>query len=84
MKNLDYYLNLPWTYIVQTAKDENNNKIYIIKINELPGVSTDANTLEGAMESIKEAMTLAFELYTESGQEIPEPIDAATSLRSKN
>jgi predicted RNase H-like HicB family nuclease len=74
-KRFDYYLNLPWTYIIEQAKDEKGNKIYIVKINELPGVTTDALTIQEALESIKEAMLLAFEMYDESGEEIPEPID---------
>lgn len=74
-KSLDYYLELPWTYTIEQAHDEKNKRIYIIKVNELPGVATDAHSIEQAMELIKEAMTLAFEMYMESGDEIPEPID---------
>jgi predicted RNase H-like HicB family nuclease len=74
--NIDfsYYLDLPWTYTIEQAQDENNNKIYIVRVNELPGVVTDAPTIEEAMKLIKEAMSLAFEMYLESGEEIPEPI----------
>lgn len=73
-KELDYYLNLPWTYTIEQAKDEQNKKIYIVRVNELPGVSTDAPSIEEAMSLIQEAMTLAFEMYLKSGEEIPEPI----------
>ncbi len=41
-KNLNYYLNLPWTYTVEQSKDENKNKIYVVCVNELPGICKDA------------------------------------------
>ena len=74
-KNIQHYLDLPWTYAIEQAKDEKNKKIFIVRVNELPGVSTDAHTIEEAMENIQEAMSLTFELYMESGEEIPVPID---------
>jgi predicted RNase H-like HicB family nuclease len=74
-KDIQYYLDLPWTYIIEQAHDEKNRKIYIVRVQELPGVSTDALTMPKALESIKEAMALAFEMYLESGDEIPVPID---------
>jgi predicted RNase H-like HicB family nuclease len=72
-KNIDYYLNLPWSYTIEQAVDENNKKIYIIRVNELPEVTTDAFSIEEAMESVKEALTLALEMSLESGEKIPEP-----------
>ncbi len=72
-KAIDYYLGLPWTYTIETAL-ENGKPYYIISVNELPGIYTDALTLNEAMESIKEAMAAAFELYLKNGEEIPEPI----------
>ncbi len=71
-KTLDYYLKLPWTYTIETAK-ESRKTIYIVHVNELPWVGTDAESLEEAMQLIKEAMAAAFELYIEEGEEIPEP-----------
>ncbi len=73
-KKLDYYLNLPWTYTIETEK-ENGETLYVVCVNELPGICTDDTTLDGAMVLIKEAMTAAFQLYLENGEEIPEPID---------
>ncbi len=46
-----------------------------MSVNELPRLRTDAFTIQEAMELIKDAMKLAFELYMEQGAEIPEPID---------
>lgn len=73
-KTLSYYLNLPWTFTVEQTKDEQNNKIYIVRVNELPGVCTDASSVDQAMELIKEPMTAAFEFYMENQEEIPEPV----------
>jgi predicted RNase H-like HicB family nuclease len=74
-KNLDYYLSLPWTYTVEQASDENKNKIYVVRVNELPGICTDATSLDQAMELIKEPMKAAFEFYIENGEDIPEPVN---------
>ena len=71
---MDYYLNLPWTYTVKTAQ-EKNEKLYIVYVNELPGICTDAPTLDEAMQLIKEVMVGTFELYLEQGEKIPEPIN---------
>ena len=73
-KDLNYYLNLPWTYTIETTR-ETGELLYIVHVNELAGIATDAPTLNEAMELIKEAMTGAFELYMKNGEEIPEPID---------
>ncbi|MDR3551175.1 MAG: type II toxin-antitoxin system HicB family antitoxin [Candidatus Babeliales bacterium] len=72
-----YYLNLPWTYTVELDKDNEGKKIYIISVNELPGIKTHAYTIDEAMEGIKEPMEAMFELYMEMGKEIPEPCDLA-------
>jgi antitoxin HicB len=73
-KKLSYYLNLPWTYTVEQSKDENNNKIYIVCVNELPGICTDAPSLDEAMKLIQEPIAAAIEFYMENNQDIPEPI----------
>lgn len=73
-KDLAYYLQLPWSYTIETAK-EDGELYYIVYVNELPGICTDAPTLAEAMELIKEPMAAVFELYMKNGEEIPEPID---------
>jgi len=74
-RDINYYLNLPWTYTVQIGHDNDKNIIYIICVNELPGICTDAPTVQEAMELIKDAMIGAFKLYMKHGEEIPEPIN---------
>jgi antitoxin HicB len=75
-KKLSYYLNLPWTYTVEQTKDENNNKIYVVCVNELPGICTDASSVDEAMKLIQEPISAAIEFYMENNQDIPEPISA--------
>lgn len=72
-KPIDYYLNLPWSY---TIEQETNKKkhYYIIRVNELPGVCTDAETIEEGLELIKEAIEGAIILYLKNGEPVPEPI----------
>src|SRR5260221_14509306 len=73
-KKINEYLDLPWTYTVEQTKDENNEKIYVVYVNELPGICTDAPSLDEAMELIKEPMTAAIEFYMEHNEDVPEPI----------
>jgi predicted RNase H-like HicB family nuclease len=75
-KELKYYLGLKWSYTVE--EDEyKGEKFYIVRVNELPGVVTDGETIEEAMTNIKDAIAAAVELYLEQGDPIPEPIQKA-------
>lgn len=74
-KNIDYYLSLPWKYIIEEDVDNDGKKIYVIRVKELAGLATDGYSLDEAMESVKEAMTLLFEVSLKAGDVIPEPID---------
>jgi len=73
-KDLNYYLKLKWTYTIEKEIDD-DKEYYIIRVNELPGICTDADNLEEGMKSIKDAMKAAFKLYMRHGEKIPEPID---------
>jgi predicted RNase H-like HicB family nuclease len=73
-KSLSYYLGLPWTYTVEQSIDDKKNKIYVVRVNELPGVCTDATSLDEAMKLIKEPMLATFEFYIENGEDIPVPV----------
>ena len=72
-KDLKYYLGLNWSYTIEQSSHK-GKKIFIIHVNELPGVCTDAKTVEQGMKDIQEAITAAIELYLEQGDPIPEPI----------
>lgn len=73
-KNLNYYLGLKWSYLVE--EDEADGKpFFIIRVNELTGVCTDAETIEEGMKNIKEAIKATIKLYLKQGEAIPEPIN---------
>lgn len=72
-KKLDYYLKLKWSYTIEQDSHDGKN-IYIIRVNELPGICTDAESIEGGMKEIKEAIAAAIKLYLKQGEPIPEPI----------
>ncbi len=73
-KDLDYYLNLPWTYTIEKEFFE-GKWYYIIQVNELPGICTHDEDLSKGMEGIKEAIECAIEIYQKKGDPVPEPID---------
>lgn len=69
-KEIEKYVNLPWSFTV-----EQEDGYYIVYVNELPGVCTDAKTITTAMKDIKEAIYGTIELYLKQGKEIPVPIN---------
>lgn len=73
-KKLKYYLGLNWSYTIEQSYYK-KKKFYIIRVNELPGVCTDAESIEEGMKDIQEAIAVAIELYLEQGDIIPEPIN---------
>lgn len=72
-KDLKYYLNLNWSYTIEQSFHK-GKKFYIIRVNELPGVCTDASTIEEGMQEIQDSIAATIELYLEQGDPIPEPI----------
>lgn len=75
-KSLKYYLNLNWSYTIEQETHKGKH-YYIIRVNEIPGVCTDAETLEEGMKNIKEAIEGAIKLYLKNGEVVPEPIKKA-------
>lgn len=71
-KEVNHFLNLNWSYTVE-QETEKGKHFYIIRVNELPGICTDAETIEEGMANIKEAIEAAIILYLENGRPIPEP-----------
>jgi predicted RNase H-like HicB family nuclease len=72
-KDKNYYVNLDWSFSIDQETDD-GVKLYIISVNELPGVCTDAATIEEGMQDIREVLEATIELYLKQGDEIPEPI----------
>ena len=72
-KNLNYYLGLKWSYTIEQESDQGKD-YYIIRVNELPGICTDSETIEEGLKEIKEAIRAAIKLYLKNGEEVPVPI----------
>lgn len=73
-KDVNYYINLPWTYTIEKETHEASS-YYIIRVNELPGICTDAESLDLGMEEVKGLIACAVEIYQEKGEPVPEPIN---------
>ncbi len=69
-KEVEKYINLPWTYVIEPEND-----YFVIYVNELPGVCTDAESIEEGIREIKDAIYAAIELYLDQGKEVPVPIN---------
>lgn len=72
-KDLRYYMNLNWSFTIEQETHKGKH-YYIIRVNELPGVCTDAKTVEEGMKDIQEAIGGAIRLYLKNKEPIPEPI----------
>lgn len=70
IKDLNYYLNLHWTYRFDWSKRDN---CYIASVAELDGCKTHGETIEEAAKMIKDALICWIETLQENNQEIPEP-----------
>lgn len=69
-----------WSYTIEQASNERKG-YYIIRVNELPGICTDAETIEEGMENIQEAIAGAIHLYLKNNEPIPEPNSKKDYLR---
>lgn len=77
MKNLEYYLSLPYT--VEIYPSEHGG--YVAKIAELPGCITQGETIAEAAEMAEDAKRAWLETALEEGVPIPEPVPEEYSGR---
>lgn len=70
-KNLNYYLNLSWTFRFEWDSRDN---IYVARIAELKDCLSHGDTIEEAVNNIKEALELYIETCLEENTDIPEPL----------
>jgi len=70
-KNLEYYLNLPWTYKFEWSDVDN---CYVASIAELKGCMSDGNTLEEAQMMIRDALKSYITSCLQYNDKIPEPL----------
>lgn len=70
--NVNDYMKLPYTRLVQEINDESGHYFYG-RILELEGCQSTGDTLEELYEGLKEAMEGYIEVKLENGLEIPIP-----------
>ena len=73
MKDVNYYMNLPYNYIIQPIKDESGEYFYA-KILEFDGCQSTGETFDEAYEGIREAMRGWIETKLDNGFKIPLPV----------
>lgn len=72
-KDLQYYMSLPYTILVQHINDE-SGQYYYAKVLELDGCHSHGDTPEEAYRNVQEAMEGYLEVKLEYGNPIPEPV----------
>ncbi|MGN0950440.1 MAG: type II toxin-antitoxin system HicB family antitoxin [Mitsuokella sp.] len=70
MKNIDYYLSLPYRTEIYEDPEVGG---YTVAIPELPGCLSCGETIDEAMKNIKDAKKAWLEAALEDGYPIPEP-----------
>lgn len=73
MKNANYFMKLPYNYIIQPVQDE-SGEYYYAKVLELDGCQSTGETFEEAYENLKEAMKGWIETKLENNFDIPLPV----------
>ncbi|WP_047153218.1 type II toxin-antitoxin system HicB family antitoxin [Aneurinibacillus tyrosinisolvens] len=72
-KNIEYYMNLPYT--LEFTKGIGEDNYFYVRVKELEGCASYGDTLREAYESIREAMEGWIEVKLEYGDPVPEPVD---------
>ena len=72
MKNLDYYMALPYSKVV-TFYDDESGQYYVSEVLELVGCSSTGDTKVEALESLNEAMVGYLQARLDYSDPIPEP-----------
>ena len=73
MKNANYFMNLPYNYIIQPLQDE-SGEYYYAKVLELDGCQSTGETFEEAYKNLKEAMKGWIETKLKNNFDIPLPV----------
>ncbi|AII58084.1 pilus biosynthesis protein HicB [Dehalococcoides mccartyi CG1] len=72
-KNLDYYMELPYTVVIEPDEDNDGGTYYVARALELSGCIGDGDTPEEALESLAIHKRMWLEDQLERGYKIPEP-----------
>lgn len=72
IKNADYYLQLPYSLVIQPYRDDEAS-YFIGKVQELEGCISDGETHEEVLANLREAMEGWIETKLANNLPIPEP-----------
>ncbi|CAN5398670.1 hypothetical protein BH24GEM3_BH24GEM3_23850 [soil metagenome] len=75
MKDLEYYLSLPWT-IQWSEEEEEDGRFLVLEIAELPGLAIVGRTQAEVLLRYRPALELFLESYLMDGEEPPLPATA--------
>jgi len=70
-KDLEYYMNLNWTYRFEWSTDD---MCYVASIYELKGCVADGKTILDATREIRDALESYISACLDAGYDIPEPL----------
>lgn len=73
MRDVKYYMNLSYNYIIQEMNDE-SGKYFYAKVLELDGCQSTGKTFQEAYNNLREAMEFWIETKLEGGFDIPLPV----------
>ena len=71
--NVDYYMNLPYNYIIQPVNDESGHYFYG-RVMELDGCQSTGGSFEETYASLRDALEGYIETKLNNGFEVPEPV----------
>lgn len=73
MKSVEYYMGLPYNYIIQPITDESGYYFYA-HVLELDGCQSTGDSFEEAYENLRDAMKGWLETKLENGFDVPLPV----------
>ncbi|MCL2204152.1 MAG: type II toxin-antitoxin system HicB family antitoxin [Defluviitaleaceae bacterium] len=71
-KDVEYYMNLPYSMVVQHRNDE-DGECYVSRVLELDGCHSHGKTKEDALENLREALEGYIDTKLAFSDPIPEP-----------
>jgi len=73
-KDLQYYLNLPYSIVAEHVKNE-NEEYFFSRVVELDGCHSHGSTRQESLDNLREAMEGYLDVKLEYGDHIPEPVN---------
>ena len=73
VKNVEYYMNLPYTIVVKKDRDNEGGVCYIARVLEISHILGDGKTSQEAIDTLNVHMKMAIQAYLRDGITVPEP-----------